>query len=215
MFLLASVSVWGMEDDRLEALGKRVVAQRIRLKMRTSAALAKKMGVSARLLGDIENGRRRVSASSYSQLENALEWREGSVENFLDRGAEPTPAAFAALPMFLEKAGAGDAASINAAVVRGDLREDFVLSLIDTVALVLPHIESHVPALAEQAARLRGELRDLWRAYVAATSSPKGGDGHADANAGGSASTIEFNEFDAQVEVREADTSTRRRGAPE
>lgn len=77
------------EQQRLVALGKLVIDRRVRLKMKKAVDLAAAMEVSPRLVGDIENGRRRVSDATYAALDEALEWKAGSASTFLDLGQEP------------------------------------------------------------------------------------------------------------------------------
>lgn len=65
------------------------MSRRVQLGMRTRGALADKAGVSERLLGDIEKGRR----GNYDQVtlvavERALEWETGSIRAVLG-GGEP------------------------------------------------------------------------------------------------------------------------------
>ncbi|QIK83020.1 helix-turn-helix transcriptional regulator [Sanguibacter sp. HDW7] len=71
-------------------LGREVVHARARTGLDTSKALADKMGVSARIVGEIENGRREsYSTTTIAKLEQALGWVEGSVSAVL-AGSAPT-----------------------------------------------------------------------------------------------------------------------------
>ena len=70
-------------------LGEVVVRDRVKAGMKTTKALAERMGRSPRLVGDIENGRRTsYSSSTKVALEQALGWWTGAVEAVL-RGGEP------------------------------------------------------------------------------------------------------------------------------
>lgn len=72
-------------------LGEYVVQRREQLGMRTTKALADKVKMTPRALGDVENGRRtNYSAGTKARLEIALEWRPGSIDAIL-AGGEPTP----------------------------------------------------------------------------------------------------------------------------
>lgn len=65
---------------------------RTRAGISTSKALADKMGMSARIIGDIENGRRTsYSSTTIAKLEQALGWAEGSVADVV-AGGSPTMA---------------------------------------------------------------------------------------------------------------------------
>ena len=72
-------------------LGEYVVQRREQLGMRTTKALADKVKMTPRALGDVENGRRtNYSAGTKARLEIALEWRPGSIDEIL-AGGEPKP----------------------------------------------------------------------------------------------------------------------------
>lgn len=92
MFPEVSVTMGSVdrEQERLSDLGDLVVSRRVSVGHPTRESLARAMGVSARLLGDIEKGRRVVGSSSYAQLEGALRWRAGSIREFLESGNEPS-----------------------------------------------------------------------------------------------------------------------------
>lgn len=71
-------------------LGSYVVDQRVRLGMLTRGALADRSGISTRILGDIEKGRRgNFDPVTLASLEQALRWQTGSVRRVL-AGHEPT-----------------------------------------------------------------------------------------------------------------------------
>lgn len=76
------------EREALERLGSIVVAARVAAGMRTTKALADATGLSSRLLGDVETGRRRVGRASYALIEQALSWERGSVDLVI-AGGEP------------------------------------------------------------------------------------------------------------------------------
>lgn len=73
----------------LERLGKYVASRRVALGLKHRIDLASSVNFSDRVLADIENGVRPVSAGSYAMLENALQWKPGSVDAIL-AGREPT-----------------------------------------------------------------------------------------------------------------------------
>lgn len=59
--------------------------------MRTTKALAERIGITPRALGDVENGRRtNYAPGTKARIEIALLWRHGSIDAVL-AGGEPTP----------------------------------------------------------------------------------------------------------------------------
>lgn len=91
----------GMAD--WQRLGEHVIARRTALGYKTRAQLAEASGISVRILGDIETGRRgRFDPKTLAALENALGWTVGSA-NRVATGGEPsltaagTPAGAAAI----------------------------------------------------------------------------------------------------------------------
>lgn len=76
-------------DTPLKVLGRKVKRRRVKLQMKYAKDLAKKMDITPRVVGDIENGRRSVSEATYDALELVLEWAPGSVDQIL-AGGEPT-----------------------------------------------------------------------------------------------------------------------------
>src|SRR5437773_2876343 len=71
-------------------LGARVVNRRVQFKLLTREMLATRSGISTRVLGDIEKGRRdNYDPMTLAALEQALRWETGSVRRILD-GGEPT-----------------------------------------------------------------------------------------------------------------------------
>jgi transcriptional regulator with XRE-family HTH domain len=88
MFPDVSYKIRDMERGWQRVAGA-VISRRRALGMRTASALAEKMQVSSRLLGDIENARRTsYSPGTIAALEAALRWESGSVRAVLD-GHEP------------------------------------------------------------------------------------------------------------------------------
>jgi transcriptional regulator with XRE-family HTH domain len=91
MFLLVSCTITGMSVDEWKRAGEKIIARRIALGMTTTTALAQRTGLSARMLGDIENARRQNFAKpTIAQIEHALEWAPGSIDSILS-GGDPTP----------------------------------------------------------------------------------------------------------------------------
>lgn len=73
-------------------LAEEVVKARSRQGYKTQESLAEKVGISTRLIGDIENGRRESYAKSTLQrLDNALSWEEGTAAAILS-GEQLQPA---------------------------------------------------------------------------------------------------------------------------
>jgi DNA-binding XRE family transcriptional regulator len=74
-------------------LGRLVRERRLEQGFDTSKALAERIGVSPRLVGEIENGRRdSYRPSTLWKLDRALGWERGSSQAVLD-GGEPTVSA--------------------------------------------------------------------------------------------------------------------------
>lgn len=79
-----------MEGNDRKRLARLVIARRVELGMHTTKALAKDAGLSPRMLGDVENGRRdNFSSGAKAQIERALRWDPGSIDAIL-RGGDPT-----------------------------------------------------------------------------------------------------------------------------
>lgn len=77
-------------NNRAQNLGGQVRARRSLLGYDTAKALADAIGVTPRLLGEIENGRRTsYRPSTLLKLDHALGWASGSSQAVLD-GGEPT-----------------------------------------------------------------------------------------------------------------------------
>lgn len=80
-------------------LGGLVVARRVQLGYRKRPAFSEVSGISVRILGDIETGRRsNFDRSTIAALEHALRWTSGSVAQVL-AGGEPTDACPPAVPL--------------------------------------------------------------------------------------------------------------------
>ncbi|WP_313276831.1 helix-turn-helix transcriptional regulator [Timonella senegalensis] len=72
-------------------LGQRVIERRVELGMETTTAFADATGLSTRILGDLENGRKdSYRASTLLRIEKVLGWTAGSIEAVL-AGGEATP----------------------------------------------------------------------------------------------------------------------------
>lgn len=73
-------------------LARAVVDRRVELGHRTREGFAKASGLSPRLLGDIEQGKRdNYDRVTLARLEKALEWPPGRVQSFLDAPDESQP----------------------------------------------------------------------------------------------------------------------------
>jgi hypothetical protein len=71
-------------------LGEHVIARRVALNMNNRDDLAQASGISYRILGDIETGRRsNFDTVTLAKLERALGWAAGSARRVAD-GQEPT-----------------------------------------------------------------------------------------------------------------------------
>lgn len=77
-------------DHALVSLGSHVRSRRLLLGFRTAAALAEAMGITPRVIYDIEGGVRRVGPQTYSLLDNVLRWNPGSSVETVN-GGRPTP----------------------------------------------------------------------------------------------------------------------------
>ncbi|WP_043654388.1 helix-turn-helix domain-containing protein [Nocardia thailandica] len=78
----------GSDADWLRRLGEIVVAHRESLGISNRHEFAHLTGLSYRLLGDLERGRRALHPATYAVLENALDWTPGSVDRIAD-GKDP------------------------------------------------------------------------------------------------------------------------------
>jgi transcriptional regulator with XRE-family HTH domain len=91
MFPVVSCTMSGMSEEDRKRLGREVIARRTELGMTTTKGLAEKAKLSARMLGDVENGRRQnFSPGAKAQIEHALDWMYGTVDDIL-AGDPPTP----------------------------------------------------------------------------------------------------------------------------
>jgi hypothetical protein len=86
-----------MGGEDLDRLAKYVVRRRVALGYKTREAFAGAVGVSVRILGDIERGRRLVGHSTVAAVEEFLRWRPGAFDAIL-LGREPELVEAAALP---------------------------------------------------------------------------------------------------------------------
>lgn len=82
----------GMKSEGLVRLGRAVVAQRKRLGWATREAFEDNIDLTYRVLTDLENGNRKLGAKAYGQVERALRWEPGSIDDIL-AGGEPTVSA--------------------------------------------------------------------------------------------------------------------------
>lgn len=65
-------------------LGKAITRRRVELGLDTIAAFARHVGLSTRILGDLEGGRRSsYDPATLAKVEQALDWPEGRVEEIL------------------------------------------------------------------------------------------------------------------------------------
>lgn len=92
-------------------LGDAVLNRRARMGMASRAELARRSGISLRLLTDLELGHRdSYDPATFARLEQALEWAPGSAEAILEGGhamstAEAHLAAMAVDPRAVERYG--------------------------------------------------------------------------------------------------------------
>lgn len=71
-------------------LGQYVIARRVALGHRTREAFAQYLGLSARLVSDIEKARRQsYDPGTLALLEQKLQWPAGAVQNVLSGGSAP------------------------------------------------------------------------------------------------------------------------------
>lgn len=135
MFLAVSGIMWTMsrrdasEDLDWERLAQYVISGRVRLGHRVRGAFAGVVGISERILGDIEKARRsNYDPTTLAQLEQALGWRTGSLDSVL-RGGEPV--------VLLDQADrpAGDRAVVLQviAILQTDFRPETKLTMIQDV----------------------------------------------------------------------------------
>ena len=72
-----------MKSEGLVRLGRAVVAQRKRLGWATREAFEDNIDLTYRVLTDLENGNRKLGAKAYGQVERALRWEPGSIDDIL------------------------------------------------------------------------------------------------------------------------------------
>lgn len=90
MFPSDSGNIRAMADD-LKRLGKLVQARRIELGYSTREKFVEQLGFSYRVLTDLENGNRKLGSASYRDVETALRWATGSIDEVL-LGSDPIEA---------------------------------------------------------------------------------------------------------------------------
>lgn len=88
-----------METEPLVILGETVKERRKRLGWPTRQDFADGIDLTYRVLTDLENGNRRLGDKAYSQIEDALEWRRGSIDAIL-AGGQPTVTRSSAPPQY-------------------------------------------------------------------------------------------------------------------
>lgn len=86
--------------EHLVRLGQYIMARRAACGYRHRIDLANDMDLTDRTLADIENGVRVASPGTYALIENALDWRPGSIASILE-GGEPTETASPRSPLEL------------------------------------------------------------------------------------------------------------------
>lgn len=87
-----------MDEQDWERLGRYIIDRRVNIGLRTREALAAKSGLSTRLLGDVEKGRRTsYSPGTLAVIEQSLHWVSGSAKAILEGGEPGYVDAFAAV----------------------------------------------------------------------------------------------------------------------
>lgn len=199
-----------MDDDSLKLLGRFVMARRLSLGIELSKDLAARMGVTPRVMSDIERGNRRVGDQTYRKLEAALKWATGSATDVLDRGAEPTPLEARADVQWPRSSSSPSVAELSA--------EPEIQAFLEQLAQLLERMPAYkrretMDALLDETFRTLSEsqpysARRLLADWAVEAAGPdvsvdefyefvtklrakkaNGGDGHAEADARGPAST--------------------------
>jgi ribosome recycling factor len=145
-------------------LGEYVVARRVHLGYKKRPAFSAASGISTRILGDIETGRRaNFDRTTVAALENTLGWATGSVASIL-RGGGPTivvnisddvrisDSATAVVTPASEVEAEGDAALIK--VMRSNLSDDQKKRLIRMLLADKEDAERQRVARADELIRL-------------------------------------------------------------
>lgn len=142
-----------------QRLGQHVVARRLALGYKTRIQLAQASGISARILGDIETGRRgRFDPKTLAALENTLGWNTGTANRVAD-GGEPTLAggraatqerAYTGTPVIHNEG--DDPALVK--VMRSDLSDDKKRKLVRLLIAEREDAEKQRVARAEDLIRL-------------------------------------------------------------
>lgn len=143
-----------------QRLAKAVTDRRAELGYRTREAFVAATGLSRRLIGDIENGRRdNYDQITLSRLEDALRWKRGRVNDLLQGELEERAAAPKELPELQTAAG------IARHVHRDDLPLVALLHRSGLDDTTLFRIILKVRAIRErQSAELLAEVAELIRA---------------------------------------------------
>jgi hypothetical protein len=143
-------------------LGEYVVARRVQLGYKKRPAFSDASGISTRILGDIETGRRgNFDPTTIAALENTLGWATGSA-NRIAHGGEPTVIANVRDDTTTDNATAGDqAADTDEAlrrVMRSNLTDDQKRRITRMLIAEKEDAERQRVARAEQLIRFaRGE----------------------------------------------------------
>jgi hypothetical protein len=72
------------EQADWQRLGRAVVARRVELGFNTQVAFADHLGMTARILGDIEGGKRTsYDRSTLARIERGMDWPSGAIDGVL------------------------------------------------------------------------------------------------------------------------------------
>lgn len=153
-----------------KALAEAVVRRRAEKGIQTQRELAEWAGLSPRLVGEIENGRRKsYRAATLANIDSALSWETGSSAGLLERGESPKEKK--GLTPFAER-GATENVWLHREVVDVSLSEGLIealikipleagdnetLSVSDLMGAAYDAREAFQRAVGELRARARGE----------------------------------------------------------
>lgn len=70
--------------DHLTELGQLVTRKRLEMGFTNRHRFAEAVGLSARVLGDLERGVRRLTPRTYSHVEQGFGWPKKSIDSFLE-----------------------------------------------------------------------------------------------------------------------------------
>lgn len=135
-----------LDDVRMsdwQRLGKYVVSRRVKLGYKQRADIAAAVGVSTRVMSDIENGKRgNFDSVTVASLEEVLGWETGSVAT-IAAGGEPTlrGQAFSHIPM------KRNTASLVTQQIEMIYRSQ--MSALDKLEAIRMVLELHEQAIAE------------------------------------------------------------------